>query len=641
MIYNAIYIIYYLCIICDVMLRCIIGGVVELNCETIGQPKPTVEWILADGNKVRGPYYSEEGRILINAEGKLTLRSADTSDAGLYRCIAMNYLDADILSFRITVLPPDVEEAEVNGVQLSKTLGQSLALDCSSTGSPKASVHWILPDHSVFRESHGNKKLHQNGTLTIQGLTARDRGFYRCLAANYLGADLLVSLVTVTGEASERGAVVDDEEPTLGADVIVELDAVEKNLDLSEPPPLSERTSQESRTITSDKPYPRMGSQGRGRLGQRRRGPISNRRIWSNRIFNANSRRVDPDKFAEFIKKAQGASKLREMGLSGNGEAGSGDSLNEVILPDLAGVKTDIPQVEKTLTARQQDDSTETMITTQNSGYNGLLTAEKSGVMEPDNSDINAILGAENTANPTTESYTQSLLVTPMESAFTDGLEMLNELQSDAATPQGTGLDQTSVTSSNYFTASEFFTKTHRNQNPAMLHSDSTVADNLAEMELTFSGEPPAEPETSTRRGLSFVTEPNVTPIIDGAGLVDPIVHMSTDAESQTTFTAVTTTERHQDEITFHTTQKITSPGLPAGSTIISHQQIHIIPPTTGRGVGGGRVGGRRRTFQGRRRIIKPNRITDIQSYMNKLKLPAIKKEGNATVSYMVQLVTG
>ncbi|KAG7265404.1 hypothetical protein CRUP_027687 [Coryphaenoides rupestris] len=216
------------------MLWCVIGGVVELNCETIGDPKPSVEWILADGNKVRGPYYSEEGRILINAEGKLTLRSADTSDAGLYRCIAMNYLDADILSFRITVLSPDVEEAEVNGVQLSKTLGQSLALDCSSTGSPEASVHWILPDHSVFRESHGKKKLHKNGSLTIQGLTARDRGFYRCLASNYIGADLLVSLVTVTGEASEMGAVVDDEEPTLGADVIVELDTVEKDMDLND-----------------------------------------------------------------------------------------------------------------------------------------------------------------------------------------------------------------------------------------------------------------------------------------------------------------------------------------------------------------------------------------------------------------------
>ena len=42
---------------CDLMLfdsiLCyVIGGVAELNCQTMGEPKPSVEWILADGNKV-------------------------------------------------------------------------------------------------------------------------------------------------------------------------------------------------------------------------------------------------------------------------------------------------------------------------------------------------------------------------------------------------------------------------------------------------------------------------------------------------------------------------------------------------------------------------------------------------------------
>ncbi|XP_059930773.1 immunoglobulin superfamily member 10 [Gadus macrocephalus] len=598
------------------------GGVAELNCQTMGEPKPSVEWILADGNKVRAPFFSEEGKIVITADGRLTLRGADISDAGLYRCIATNYLDADILNFRITVLPTDVEEAEVNGVQLSRAPGQDLVLDCGSTGSPEASVQWILPDHSVVRESYGNKKLHENGTLRIRGLTARDRGFYRCLAANYMGADLLVSLVTLTAEAA--GAVAEDEEPTLGVDVMVESDTGEKEMDLSVPPPLSERTSQESRTITSDRPYPRLGSLGRGRMGLRRNGAMGNRRIWSNRIFNANSRRVAPEKFAEFMKKAQGASKQSDTGLSGNGETGSGEGFNEVILPDSVTYSTDSPQLDSTLlTARQQEYSTypDTVIKTQNSEYNGLASAQTDGMK-------------------TTESYTQSHLVTPMDSAFTDSPERLNELQSDAATPQDTVLEK-SVTAGNWIIPREFYTdgSTKINQDPSVFHSDSAVADNSEETELTFSGENPAEPETSTRRGLSFVTEPNVTPMTDGAGPANPVVHTSTDAESQTTFTAVTITERGQDEVTFHTTQKITSPGLPAGSTIISHQQIHIIPPPkTGRG--GGRGGGRRRPFQGRRRIIKPNRITDIQSYINKLTLPTIKKERNVTVGYTVQLVT-
>ena len=348
---------------------------------------------------------------------------------------------------------------------------------------------------------------------------------------------------------------------------------------------------------------------------------MGNRRIWSNMVFNTNSRRVAPEKFAEFMKKAQGASKLRDTGLSGNGETGSGEGLNEAVLPVLVTYSTGSPHVDTTfLSARQQDYSTypDTEITTQNRDYIGLATTQTDAM------------------KTTSESYTQSRLVTPMESAFTDGLERLNELQSDAATLQDPSLEKTtSLAAGNWIIPREFQTmetRTHRSQ-------DSAVAAENSE-ETEFSREHPAESETSTSRGLSFVTEPDVNPMTDGARPANPVVHTSTDAESQTTFTAVTITERGQDEVTFHTTQKITSPGLPAGSTIISHQQIHIIPPQkTNRGEGG--RGGRRKPFQGRRRIVKPNRITDIQSYINKLTLPTIKKELNVTVGYTVQLVTG
>ncbi|KAK5929463.1 hypothetical protein CgunFtcFv8_010691 [Champsocephalus gunnari] len=153
-----------------------------------------------------------------------------------------------------------------------------------------------------------------------------------------------------------------------------------------------------------------------------------------------------------------------------------------------------------------------------------------------------------------------------------------------------------------------------------------------SETQLQFSGAQPAESEMSTGTSLSFTTDPYVTPMMDGPGPLELIVHTSTDPESQTTFTAVSTTERHQDEITFHTTQTIKSPHLPPGSTIISRQQIQIIPNKNSRG------GGRRRTFNGRRRVIKPNRITDIQSFINKVKQPSVKKEGNSTVPYRIEL---
>uniref|UniRef100_A0A8D3BS04 Immunoglobulin superfamily, member 10 n=1 Tax=Scophthalmus maximus TaxID=52904 RepID=A0A8D3BS04_SCOMX len=529
------------------------GGVAQLSCQIQGEPKPLLEWILPDGSKVRAPYSNEDRRIIITAEGKLTLRGAVASDTGLYQCIATNYLDADVLVFRVTVLSADVEETEVNGVQLSRPLGENLLFDCSSSGSPEASAQWILPDHSVIDESHGNRKVYKNGTLLIQGLTARDRGFYRCLVANHLGVDLLVSQVTVTEQTSEKVTVLDREGSGMEKDFKVDPSLTEKTVNFDEIPSSStlDRNSQESRTITSDRPYPKLGSQGRGgavgRLGQRSRGAVSNRRIWSRKVFDKASRKVNPQKFAELMKKAQDGSRKKSdtdkekvksedslPGYSGDGEIGSGVGHNEdhlIIVPSIVKPTIDNPQEHGIFKQNSQTDTTVTQI-----GQDHILAT--------------------------------------------------------------TGAHQTVV----------------------------------METTLQFSGEQPAEPETYTGSALLFTTDPNITPMKDGPGSVGLVVH--TDPESQTTFTAVTTTERQQDEITFHTTQTIRSPHLPAGSTIISRQQIHIIPHKNGRG------GGRRRTFQGRRRIIKPNRITDIQSVINKLKQSSVKKEGNASVPYRIELTT-
>ncbi|XP_067451016.1 immunoglobulin superfamily member 10 [Thunnus thynnus] len=606
------------------------GGVAQLSCQIQGEPKPLLEWILPDGSKVRAPYTSEDRRIIITAEGKLTLRGADASDTGLYRCIATNYLDADILTFRVTVLSPDVEEFDVNGVQLSQPLGKNLLFECGSSGSPKASVQWILPDHSILDKSHGNRKLYENGSLLIEGLTARDRGFYRCLVANHLGVDLLVSQVTVTGERT----VFDNEGSGIEMEVKMDPTVTDNTVTLSETPSSSsfDGTSQESRTVTSDRPYPRLRLRGKGglggRLGQRRRGPVSNRRMWSSRVFDKAHRKVDPEKFAEFMKKAQDGSRIKterekvkdvesHTVFSGDGEIGSGEghSKNHLnILPSIVKPTTDNPE-EGRIFGQENRQSETTEQTSQGSivattGTHQTVT--------------------ENTNTLTTESYMQSD-ATPIRSTFMHNPTERSESQRDAFTPYDTISHNTGISS---FDETTEFYALERTTKPVTLQV--TVTDTSQETQLLFSGEQPAEPETSTGAALSFTTDPYVTPMRDGPGPGEIVIH--TDPESQTTFTAVTTTKRQQDEITFHTTQTIKSPRLSAGSTIISRQQIHIIPNKNGR------RGGRRRTFQGRRRIIKPNRITDIQSFINKFKQPSVHKgqvtQGNATVPYRIELTT-
>ncbi|XP_077955070.1 immunoglobulin superfamily member 10 isoform X2 [Gasterosteus aculeatus] len=628
------------------------GGVLQLDCQIQGEPKPLLEWILPDGSKVRAPYSSEDRRLIITTEGKLTLRGADASETGLYRCIATNYLDADILAFRVSVLSPDVEEAMVNGVQLSQPLGGNLFFDCSSTGSPEASTQWVLPDHSVLDKSQGNRKVFENGTLLIHGLTARDRGFYMCLVSNYLGVDLLVSQVTVTGETS-KGTVLDSEGSGVEMEDTFDPSLKESTMTLNEihSSTPSDRTSQESKTLTSDRPYPRLRSRGRegvgGRPGQRSRGLITKRRMWNSRVFDKASRKVDPVQFAEFIKKVGSRinpNKVEEgvkyedsnTGHSGDSEMGSGEDTQEDphnVLPIIVGPTINNPQ--KGRLHGQKNSQTET--TTQidhGTNIEAMGAHQTVGLETTISNNLKLSHVTENTNRPTAESYMESDY-TPVKPTFTHHPTEKKDSQRDAVTAyhtisRNTGLSSFDETSDLY--ALERTTKPGSNRRPDTLQL--TLSDTLQETQLQFSGEQPGEPETSTGVALSFQTDPYVTPMSDSASPGALVVHTSTDPESQTTFTAFTTTERQHNEITFHTTQTIKSPRLPAGSTIITQQQIHIIPQKNSKGAG------RRRTFQGRRRIIKPNRISDIQSIIAKLKNPSSKKEGNATVPYRIELTT-
>ncbi|GAB1287557.1 Immunoglobulin superfamily member 10 [Apodemus speciosus] len=175
------------------------GSTVDLDCPGKGDPSPRLEWVLADGSKVRAPYVSEDGRILIDKMGKLELQMADSFDTGLYHCISTNGEDADILTYRITVVEPYAESKQENGIQHTVVIvmGETLDLPCLSTGIPDASISWILPGNTVFSQSSRDRQILNNGTLRILQVTPKDQGHYRCVATNPSGADFSIFQVSV------------------------------------------------------------------------------------------------------------------------------------------------------------------------------------------------------------------------------------------------------------------------------------------------------------------------------------------------------------------------------------------------------------------------------------------------------------
>ncbi|XP_062901403.1 immunoglobulin superfamily member 10 [Mobula hypostoma] len=285
----------------------VMGGTVELECQAFGDPKPINEWILPDGSKIRAPYSSEDSRISVSADGQFRLRVANLYDTGIYHCIGTNYQDADVVSFRVTILDPNVAEKVLNGPSLSKSTGESIHFPCKASGIPNASVRWVLPDHRVLDHATASRVIMPNGTLSLRKLKVRDSGFYRCVASNRYGVDVLALQMTVTGpsiasgkessgsyDSLEEGKGSGEiEEKLLGsedADWLTTKNTPEPELDHSGTP----ETGTHAPTTAPPIVIPRR------RMGGFRT------RWWANhRILKQPRRRVDPQSWAEYLAKAR------------------------------------------------------------------------------------------------------------------------------------------------------------------------------------------------------------------------------------------------------------------------------------------------------------------------------------------------
>ncbi|KAM4771132.1 immunoglobulin superfamily member 10 [Rhinophrynus dorsalis] len=286
----------------------VIGGIVEMNCDVVGEPTPAIEWVLPDGSKIRAPYVSEEGRIVITKNGKFILKAADSFDSGVYHCIATNYIDADVLSFRITVVSADVEEENVNGAELSVSNGEELYLPCGSTGVPDASVSWILPDHSVLYESSRNNIIFTNGTLKIKELTQRDRGYFRCLAANQYGLDILTHKVLVNekkinvivkktqldNESENDEGSGNDNNEEKDNQTVMGKPIIQKKI------PVQTQSGNISHKLNR-KLHRNIGIQRRNNINRRLRGQRQ-------RQFTPSNRRIDPQRWREILEKTKQSS---------------------------------------------------------------------------------------------------------------------------------------------------------------------------------------------------------------------------------------------------------------------------------------------------------------------------------------------
>uniref|UniRef100_UPI00398F37BC immunoglobulin superfamily member 10 n=1 Tax=Pristiophorus japonicus TaxID=55135 RepID=UPI00398F37BC len=539
----------------------VVGGTVELECQTYGDPKPITEWILPDGSKVRAPYSSEDSRISINADGKFILRVADLYDTGIYHCMGTNYQDADVLSFRVTILDPNVEENYINGAYISKSGGDSIHLPCQATGIPNASISWVLPDHRVIQHTVENKEITPNGTLRIQRLTARDSGYYRCLAANRYGIDLLALQVTVTGSriSSEKENVENSdaaEEEGFGSgeseeDLLESEDLKKKESQLSSENTAEEKTYHSRERSSQPKPHPTTTTA--VAITPRKRINGSGTKAWrrsNRRTLKQPRRRVDPQRWAEYLAKAR----------------------KNVLTKTATGKITVKPQTRDPSSVDEGESSGDILgvsaeeefilVTTKQPA--GISITQLSPVAEKSSTKVIPVVPQSPMQFHTTEPDTKDA-IPPIRKVPADSNLFPKVTESIYRKKPGRVIPQTTT---------------------AIPHLSKSTEEN-AEMQVTRSGDIKDTRYMPTPPPTAFITDTpkeDMPSIVYRAEKVDPVAVSQSETarihDYPTHIMTIITAKDDGNQMLFKTTQKITAPRSSSMSTTLT-QQIHIIRETT------------------------------------------------------------
>uniref|UniRef100_A0A8C6DLM4 Hemicentin-1 n=1 Tax=Moschus moschiferus TaxID=68415 RepID=A0A8C6DLM4_MOSMO len=158
----------------------LVNSPVQLECEAAGEPSPAITWY-----KDNRPLSGSSSVTFLNRGQIINIESAQITDAGIYKCVAINSAGATELFYSLQVhVPPSIFGSNN---MVAVVVNNLVRLECEARGIPAPSLTWLKDGSPVTSFANGIQVLSGGRILSLTSAQISDTGRYTCVAVNAAG----------------------------------------------------------------------------------------------------------------------------------------------------------------------------------------------------------------------------------------------------------------------------------------------------------------------------------------------------------------------------------------------------------------------------------------------------------------------
>ncbi|KAM9212162.1 hemicentin-1 [Dugong dugon] len=158
----------------------VVNNPIQLECKAAGNPLPAITWY-----KDNRPLSGSTSVLFLNRGQIIDIDSAQISDAGMYKCVAINSAGATELFYSLQVhVPPSISGSNN---MVAVVVNNLVRLECEARGIPAPSLTWLKDGSPVSSFANGIQVLSGGRILALTSAQISDTGRYTCVAVNAAG----------------------------------------------------------------------------------------------------------------------------------------------------------------------------------------------------------------------------------------------------------------------------------------------------------------------------------------------------------------------------------------------------------------------------------------------------------------------